>query len=53
LRFLDAHKRTDFSQGPGRLLLEGGYQREVDASAWQEARDLARRRFLELMARRK
>ena len=53
LRFLDSQKRTDFSAGPGRLLLEGGYQREVDATTWQEARDLARRRFLELMSGRK
>jgi hypothetical protein len=53
LRFLDGGKHSDFSAGPGRLLLEGGYQREVDASAWEAARDVARKRFLELMARRK
>ena len=53
LRFLDGKKRNDFSAGPGRLLLEGGYQREVEASAWEAARDLARKRFLELMAKHK
>ena len=53
LRFLDGGKRNDFSTGPGRLLLEGGYQREVDAGAWEALRDLARKRFLELMAGRK
>jgi hypothetical protein len=53
LRFLDGGKRSDFSDGPGRLLLEGGYRREVDASAWEAVRDIARERFLELMAGRK
>ena len=53
LRFLDSEKRNDFSAGPGRLLLEGGYRKEVEADAWEAARDLARMRFLELMAKRK
>lgn len=54
LRFLDgAGKRTDFSAGAGRLLLEGGYRRELDADEWREARDLARARYLELMAKRR
>jgi hypothetical protein len=53
LRFLDGKKSSDFSAGPGRLLLEGGYRREVEASAWEAVRDLARKRFLELMAKRK
>ncbi|KAF1716157.1 hypothetical protein CSC74_09870 [Pseudoxanthomonas yeongjuensis] len=53
LRFLDGKKGSDFSMGPGRLLLEGGYRREVEASAWEAVRDLARKRFLELMAGRK
>ena len=53
LRFLDGEKRNDFSAGPGRLLLEGGYRKEVEADAWEAARDLARKRFLELMAKRK
>ena len=53
LRFLDGEKRKDFSEGAGRLLLEGGYRREVDASEWETARELARARFLELMAKRK
>ena len=53
LRFLDGKKGDGFSAGPGRLLLEGGYRREVDASAWEAVRDLARKRFFELMAKRK
>ncbi len=53
LHFLDGEKRKDFSAGPGRLLLEGGYRKEVDAGDWEAVHDLARKRFLELMARRK
>ena len=53
LRFLDGAKSNDFSAGPGRLLLEGGYRKEVEASAWEAARDVAHKRFLELMAGRK
>ena len=54
LLFLDGTgKRTDFSEGAGRLLLDGGYRREVDAAEWDRARDLARTRYLELMAKRK
>lgn len=53
LRFLDGEKGSDFSAGPGRLLLEGGYRREVDPNAWEAVRDVAHKRFLELMARRK
>ena len=53
LRFLDGEKRNDFSAGPGRLLLEGGYRKEVEADAWEAARHLAHMRFLELMAKRK
>lgn len=52
LRFLDGKKGDDFSAGPGRLLLEGGYRREVEANAWEAIRDLACKRFLELMAGR-
>lgn len=53
LRFLDGEKRKDFSQGAGRLLLEGGYRREVDATELAGTRGLARTRFLELMAKHK
>lgn len=54
LEFLDGSgKRADFSKGAGRLLLEGGYRRELPAGQWQEARELARARYLELMAKRK
>lgn len=53
LRFLDGEKRNDFSEGAGRLLLEGGYRREVEATEWEAVRELARKRFLQLMAKRK
>ena len=52
LRFLDGPRGAAFSAGPGRLLLEGGFMREVDAARFESARLLARARFLELMERR-
>lgn len=62
LRHLDAataHKRkrktparTDFSQGPGRLLLEGGFRRDVDAAQVAALRALARERFVHWMGAR-
>ncbi len=53
LLFLDGRKQTDFSQGDGRLLLDGGYRRGVDAEAAAQACALARSRFSELMAGRR
>lgn len=53
LLFLDGQTRTDFSHGGGRLLLDGGYRRGVDAEAAAQACALARTRFSELMARRR
>jgi hypothetical protein len=50
LRLLDGKKQKTFSEGTGRLLLEGGYRREVPAEAFATAKALARARFLELMA---
>ena len=41
-----------FSQGPGRLLLDGGYRREVDPEQVAALRALARTRFLDWMAAR-
>jgi hypothetical protein len=52
LKFLDGKKGRDFSEGAGRLLLEGGYRRDVDASELANVKALARTRFLELMARK-
>lgn len=51
LQFLDG-KRGDhaFSQGPGRLLLDGGYRREVAPAELAAMTAVARARFLELMA---
>lgn len=40
-----------FTQGPGRLLLEGGYRREVDPAQVAALRPLVRARFLEWMVR--
>lgn len=53
LRFLDGGKGTAFSQGVGRLLLDGGFRREIDATDYLAARDLAQARFLQLMAGRR
>jgi hypothetical protein len=53
LRLLDGRKQKAFSEGVGRLLLEGGYRREVPADDFAAAKALARMRFFELMAGRK
>lgn len=50
LRFLDGKQGTDFSRGPGRVLLDGGYRRELDERQLTQAIVVARARFLELMA---
>jgi LPXTG-motif cell wall-anchored protein len=50
LRFLDGKQATEFSRGPGRVLLDGGYRRELDERQLTQAAALARSRFLELMA---
>ncbi len=50
LRFLDGGKRRDFSAGPGRVLLDGGYRREVADEDAARLLPPARERFLELMA---
>lgn len=38
--------RTDFSSGPGRLLLDGGFRRDVNPAEVAALRALARQRFL-------
>lgn len=55
LRFLDGGEETssEFTRGAGRLLLDGGYRRDVDASQLAALRPLARRRYLQLMAVRR
>ncbi|HEY5803757.1 MAG TPA: DUF4381 family protein [Lysobacter sp.] len=40
---------TAFSHGPGRLLLDGGYRRDVAAADVQALRTVARARFLQWM----
>lgn len=53
LRFLDADgKRPLFSTDIGRLLLEGGFRRDVDAEAVAALRPLARQRYLAWMTQR-
>lgn len=42
-----------FDGAAGRLLLEGGYRREVDEAGIEALRDAARRRFLELAGGRR
>jgi len=41
--------RNDFSEGPGRLLLDGGFRRDVKPSDVAALRALARQRFLHWM----
>ena len=53
LRLLDGQKQKAFSEGVGRLLLEGGYRRDVPADEFAAVKTLARARFVELMAGRK
>ncbi|MGY0799376.1 DUF4381 family protein [Lysobacter sp. A286] len=40
-----------FHQGPGRLLLDGGYRKQVDPKEVAALRPLARARFLQWMAK--
>ena len=49
LQFLDGRRGQAFSQGPGRLLLDGGYRRDVPPAELAAATAVARARFLELM----
>lgn len=42
-------KTTRFSQGCGRLLLDGGFRRELDDDVVRELQPLARERYLALM----
>ena len=47
LHFLDADgKRPRFSTDVGRLLLEGGFRRDVDADAVAALRPIARQRYM-------
>ncbi|SBV36702.1 conserved hypothetical protein [uncultured Stenotrophomonas sp.] len=53
LRFLDGRQGQTFSEGEGRLLLDGGYRRDVDAELAVRLCELARTRFLALMEARR
>lgn len=51
LEFLDSgHGQPMFAQSSGRLLLDGGFRRDVDADQVAVLRGIARARFLEWMA---
>jgi hypothetical protein len=52
LEFLDT-PRTRFVEGPGRLVVDGAFRRDVADDATQTALDLARERFVMLMERRR
>lgn len=53
LRFLDGGKRDEFSAGAGRLLLDGGFRRDIGEADLERLAPLARMRFLELMAKKR
>ncbi len=59
LEFLDGDRsraspaHRPFSQGPGRVLLEGGFRRVMDADDADTLLPIARKRYLELMAARR
>src|SRR5690606_24354571 len=53
LRFLDGRQGRAFSEGDGRLLLDGGYRRDVEAGQATRLCALARIRFLALMEARR
>lgn len=55
LRFLDGERGSgaSFSGGAGKLLLDGGYRREIDPAQLSALLPLARRRYLQLMAVRR
>ncbi|RWU14889.1 DUF4381 domain-containing protein [Xanthomonas phaseoli] len=55
LQFLDGRKRKDqvFSQGPGRAVLEGGFQRAPTVTDLPTVEALARQRFVTLMRGRR
>ncbi|OAX89099.1 hypothetical protein A7D16_08475 [Xanthomonas nasturtii] len=55
LQFLDGRKSKDqlFSQGPGRAVLEGGFQRTPAVSDLPAVEALARQRFVALMRGRR
>ena len=52
LEFLDT-PRTRFVDGPGRLIVDGAFRRDVAPDAANAAVDLARARFVALMERRR
>ncbi|WP_093138705.1 DUF4381 domain-containing protein [Pseudoxanthomonas sp. GM95] len=49
LKFLDGKQGSDFSQGVGQLLKDGGFRPRIDPRQLEQLRDLARARFVALM----
>jgi len=50
LAFLDGKVAGRFSQGAGRILIDGSFRRHLDIQQARDACQLARNRFVELMA---
>jgi len=53
LRFLDGNNTGRFSQGAGRILIDGSFRRHLDEQQARDACQLARERFIELMDKRR
>ena len=53
LQWLDGKKGNDFSQGPGRVLLDGGFRPRASDAELAALEPVARARFLQLMAGRR
>lgn len=53
LRLLDGRNGNAFSHGPGRVLLDGSFQRDPNVADLDALSRLVRQRFLELMAGRR
>jgi len=49
LKFLDGNLAGRFSKGAGRILIDGSFRRHLDAQQADDACQLARSRFIELM----
>lgn len=53
LHWLDGPRGRDFSAGPGRILLDGGFRPDGGEAELVALEPIARRRFLQLMAGRR
>ena len=53
LQWLDGGKGKEFSRGAGRILLDGGFRPHASDAELAALEPLARKRFLQLMARKR